>query len=161
MEREENRRVDLDVVRAAQRELEGRDPNAEPPSIKFKGETFYLDEDLPLDAIEVMGELGEVLDAIDAIEIAEGAEAAQRAAVKLGPVYVKLAAAMLGDEWERFRKLRPGLEILVELCSPASLDELYPTLAAARSSGEGGSSGDSSERGSGRSRRSSPKRTRR
>jgi hypothetical protein len=159
MPQEEKRnRVDLDVVDDIRRELAGgQEP--EPPEIVYKGETFLLEVDLPLDAIEVQAEISELLERIDEIERDRGQRAANIEAAKLGRLYIRLGEAMLGDEWERFRKHRPGLGILAELA--ASLGTLYPALPEELDSGEGKASGGSSGRGSGRSRPSSRKRTRR
>lgn len=164
---ESPRRVDLDVVDEIRQELAGK---GEIPSIKFKGETFYLEPDMPLEAIEIFAEVSEWLDRIDGIEKERGSAAANREATKLGRLYIRLAEALLGDEWERFRSgdygpketrhKKPGLGILAELAGSVGL--LYPALPEeVGDAGEGGTSGGSSGRGSGRSRPSSRKRTRR
>lgn len=137
MAQEDKRRgVDLDVVADIQRELAG----GEAPTVTFKGETFTLEEDLPLDAIEVQAEITEALERIDEIERDRGKDAANVEASKLGRLYIRLGAAIMGDEWERFRKLKPGLGILAELAT--SLPSLYPPTLRDGEAGEGEASGD-------------------
>jgi hypothetical protein len=152
---EGKRNVDLDVVSEVQRELAGE----ESPTITYKGETFELPTDLPLDAVEIMAEISERVVAIDAIEKADGKHAANIASAGLGRLYLRLGEALLEDEWERFRKLRPGLGILAELA--VSIDTLYPALPEELGSGKGSSSSGSSGKGSRPSRPSSRKRSRR
>lgn len=106
--------IDLDAIRAARLEASGHEQH----TIKFKGKTFHLAEELPWDLAE-----GLALD--DGPQIADGVK------------------QLLGKEWKDFRKLGPSTADVVDLAVQASAKFGVKDLGESEASS--GSSTDSSE----------------
>lgn len=82
--------VDLDVARIARAEKRG-----ESPTVKFRGETFELPDELPFEIVDGIGQLGTAQKGND------GARAAE--------IVADIARSLFCDRYEEFLKLGPSM----------------------------------------------------
>jgi hypothetical protein len=101
--------IDLDAARAARREAKG-----ESIAIRFGGEEFVLPPELPFDVAEHLG--GIAAQSGDG-KLTDEQEAQRNAAVTTAMVGVM--KALLGEQWDGFRKHQPSFDDLQVLLDGA------------------------------------------